>query len=317
MITQDQLGKYFDKIGLNIDTFQALVRDDKKEALTQLYFAHVKSFPYNNFEIRKLAYQFIAKRERLTFYNHSAVLHDGGYCFQTNALLHSVLTYFDFDPIFCQARGILSEIVNDENKMKLPATHVVSVVSIGEERYLLEPAMGMLSPRYPILIRNSQESINQDNNEFRLYQQDSTVFVLERKLKNKWFVLFQSPLIESSRDSLNTSLLKLARSPGAISVRDEKIVVSVITDKGGKAIEWDASNKQLKFRLEEEGQFTSRDISFKEACELFDTEFSIKNISVERLKSYCRPLPKPSRAWEINLPVTERDLDLMAVNLTY
>ncbi len=314
-MNQEELCAYFAKINLDLEEFKILVAQDKVIALSQLYFAHVKSFPYSNFEIREAAHQFIGKRNTLTFFNHAQIMNQGGYCFQTNALLHSVLEELGFSSIFCEARGLIGQSVNNKNILNLPATHVVLMVTIDKERYLLEPAMGMQSPRYPILVRDSKTPIIQDKEQFLFYKYED-VFVLKKNMRGFWFTLMQTSLKEASKDSLERNLLQLERFPQALPIRDKKTLVAVITDKGSKSLFWEI-NKQLKFMREEDGNFTQKTISdWTEGCKLLKDEFSIET-SPQELKKYCSPLPKPIRPWEINLPIRARDLDLMEENLTY
>ena len=48
---------YFAKIKIDSAAFIKLLTRDRVEALKQLYFAHVKTFPYSNFEIRHVAFE--------------------------------------------------------------------------------------------------------------------------------------------------------------------------------------------------------------------------------------------------------------------
>ena len=312
-----KLVDYFAKLKLDLSIFQELLVLDRTEALKQLYFAHIKNLPYSNFEIRQAAHQHPGKRNSLTFFNHDQIMRQGGYCFQTNALLYSVLEQFGFKPIFCEARGLLGKPVNDKTVLSLPATHVVLVVPIGEQQFFLEPAMGMQAPRYPILVRDSKDPIVHDRDEFRFYKEEG-MFVLEKKLKGSWFTLMQTTLVETSEEVLERNLLKLGWYPNPIAIRDEKMLVAVVTDKGSKSLYWDVHARQLKFMIQEEGIFSQKVITdWDLACELLSSEFSIEGISVEQLKLYCSPLPKPKRRWEIDFPITAKDLDRMEENLTY
>ncbi|RUR08650.1 arylamine N-acetyltransferase [Legionella sp. km772] len=314
-----KLVDYFAKIKLDFSAFQDLLASDKTEALKQVYFAHIKAFPYSNFEIREAAHQHPVQRNALTFFNHARIMNQGGYCFQTNALLYSALTQLGFKPIFCAARGLVGKPVNDASVLRLPTTHVVLVVPIGGQQYFLEPAMGMQAPRYPILIQDSKDPIIQDRDEFLFYKQHD-VYVLAKKMRGNWFNLMQSTLVETSEKVLHKNLLGLERFPNPVAIRDEKTLVAVVTDKGSKALYWDMSSTQLKFMRQEDDVFTQEVIGdWKLACDLLESEFSIKGISEAQIKKYCSPLsiPKPKRRWEIDFPITVKDLERMEENLTY
>ncbi len=314
-----KLVDYFAKIKFDLSVFQALLASDRAEALKQLYCAHLKAFPYSNFEIRQAAHQHPVERASLTFFNHDRLMREGGYCYQTNALLYSVLVQLEFKPIFCEARVLIGAPVNDPKIFDSPASHVVLVVPIEDQQFFLEPAMGMQAPRYPIPVKDSKVPIIQGKDEFRLYKQDG-VFVLEKKLKDSWFTLMQSTFVETSEEHLQKNLLKLERFPNLISIRDEKTLVAIVTDKGSKALFWDVHSKKLKFMQQEDEVFTQVVLDdWDKAQKLLSSEFNIEGISVEQLKFYCSAvnLPKPKRRWEIDFPIQDKDLELMKENLTY
>lgn len=313
------LKDYFNKIKLDLTEIQELIKVDKVEALKRIYYAHITTIPYNNFEIRKAAHQHPIQRVALTFFNHSQVMSQGGYCFQSNAMLDSVLTQLGFASSFCQARALLGCAVNAKEILRLPATHVILVVSIGEQKFFLEPSMGMQAPRFPILIHNSKEPIIQHRDEFRFYQEDG-VFVLEKKMKGTWFTLLQTDLIERSEKELALNLWKLGCSAQSLAIRDKKTLVALVTEKGGKALFWDVDSNKLKFMKEEDGVFSQQILSdFDIAHALLISEFNINTVSLDELKLYCSALdlPRPKRPWEIDFPITAKDLECMEENLTY
>jgi N-hydroxyarylamine O-acetyltransferase len=311
------LNNYFSKIKIDIDAFKEVLKRDKAEALKCLYYAHVKAIPYNNLELRKAAHQHPVQRASLTFFNHTQVMNQGGYCFQTNALLYSVLTQLGFALEFCLARALIGAAVNAPELLRLPETHVILVVSIEDQRFLLEPGMGMQAPRFPILIQNSKEPIIQRNDEFRFYQ-EGDIFVLEKKMKNLWFTLMQTDLLPRSEQQLKNNLLKLERSPQILRIRDEKTLLAVLTDKGGKALLWDVRSNQLKFMKQEDEVFTQELITdFDVAHDLLGREFNMYTVSADDLKHCCHALqlPQPKKRWEIEFPLTAKDIELMKYNL--
>lgn len=313
------LSNYFHKIELDLDSIRVLITTHPVEALNQIYHAHMMVFPYSSFELREAGLHHPVERASLTFFDHERVMTRGGYCYQINNILYSALTQLGFSARFCEARSLLGKPVNDPSVLSLPISHVVLVVTIGGQDYLLEPAMGMKAPRFPILVSDSKdEIIVQYKDKFRIYKQDG-VFVLEKMLKDSWITVMQTALEETSEEKLRLNLLRLERTLKPMPIRDAKILIALLTPKGSKSLYWDLDSNKLKFMQQEEDEFTQRILmDWTEACVLLDEEFNIKGITPEQLHAYCSEShwPHPKKAWTIDFPITSRDLEEMKSNLT-
>ncbi|PJD95206.1 MAG: N-hydroxyarylamine O-acetyltransferase [Legionella sp.] len=317
-MVSNSLNAYFAKLELNYQELLELIKTDPHEALKRLYYAHVTHFPYNNIELRESSSQHPVHRQPLTFFNSPRMMKAGGYCFQSTALLYSVLTSLGYAPVFCEARILMGSPVNDAAILKLPVTHVVLKVAVDDMVLLLEPSLGMQTPRYPIQIDGINEPIIQYKDDFRFYQEQGQ-YVLEKKMKGRWLTLMQTDLQQASIEVMAMNLSRLQWFPGPIGIRDEKTMVALVTDRGSKALFWDIHSSSLRYWLQEDDTFTSRVISdWDEAVALLWTEFKIASSKLH-FESCCRQACKhrPIRRWEIELPITSSDWNEMRSNVAF
>ncbi len=320
-----KLQKYLNKINRPYKNVNDLTDEQQKEYLYSIYNAHVKTFPYSNFELRRIAHQHILRRQSLSFFSYSSLLsdrHDGdGYCFQTALLLADALNQLGFKPEFCSARGLIGAAVNAPEVLSLPRTHFVLTLTLGNEQLFLDPGLASSSPRYPIVINGKDESIIQGCDEFKFYFfAEHEVYVLEKKTSQGWYRLLQTDLKPVNQKEVQNNLLKLERHPQPIIIRDKKTVVGILTDEGRKSIYWDEQSDQLKFS-KYEGNNSIHELvpDFEAGCNLLKTEFGIHHVSAEMLKEYCSvaTLPKPLKAWTIEFPIDDEELNRLDANLSF
>ncbi|KTD05238.1 arylamine N-acetyltransferase family protein [Fluoribacter gormanii] len=292
--------------------------EEKINFLNSIYLAHVKTFPYSNFELRKISKQHLLQRNSLSFFCYKNLLSEepGGYCFQIAALLFDALSQLGYDVTFCAARVLLGATPNDHELLKLPPTHLVLTVQIDDQKFLLDPGLGSSAPRFPVPITGTNESISQNEDEYKFYSIDN-VHVLEKKTRLGWFRLMQTDLVPISEKQAAMNLLKLGRHPAPIGIRDSKTVIGIITEHGRKSLIWDAQSKQLKYSANESTEYTQKTItSFAEGHQILATEFDIKHVSVEALEAYCTgSVPLPIKPWTINFPLDHFELNEMEKNL--
>lgn len=293
--------------------------DEKINFLKALYFAHVQTFPYSNFELRKIAKQHPVQRNSLSFFSYKNLLtaEHGGYCFQTAALLADALTQMGYTVSFCAARVLMGAAVNSSEILKLPPSHLVLKVQIDEKHFLLDPGLGSSAPRFPILITGKDEPITQNGDVFKFYSVDNT-YVLEKKTRQGWLRLAQTDLQAISKEKAAMNLLKLERYPELIGIRDSKVVIGSITEHGRKSLAWDVQSKQLKFSKSEGDENTQKTLaSFEEGYQLLADEFGINHVSAETLEAYCTEttLPKPIKPWTVDFPLDQSELKKMEQNL--
>ncbi|WED42695.1 arylamine N-acetyltransferase [Legionella cardiaca] len=315
------LEDYLNKTNINIPSLPNLSSIEKINLLKDIYFAHVKTFPYSNTALRSIARQHPIQRPKLSFFSYKNLLSSepDGYCFQTAALLNDALEQLGYETVFCAARVLVGAPINSPAIMTLPATHLVLVVTIDEQKFLLDPGMGSSAPRFPILITGKSDSITQNEDEYKFYPTDG-VHVLERKTSQGWLRLMQTDLEPISEKTAQFNLLKLQLHPDPIPIRDTKTVFGVITPNGRKTLIWDVQSNQLKFSKQDGAESIYKTLtSFEEGVQILAEEFDIPNMSAETLKIHCSQtvLPKPQKPWTVNFPLDEAELSKMAENLTF
>lgn len=315
------LQKYLDKINISLRSIDELTNEQRQDYLKSIYKAHVMTFPYSNFELRKIARQHIVQRQSLSFFSYTSLLSDehDSYCFQNALLLADALKQIGYEPEYCAARVLVGASINAPEILALPRTHLALIVTIGNERILLDPGLGSSAPRFPIVINGKDESIIQDCDEFKFHLADN-VYVLEKKTSQGWFRIMQTDLEPISQEQVKKNLLQLERHPQTLAIRDMKTVVGVLTDNGRKNLYWDVQSNQLKFSNYEGNESTHQVVtSFKEGVDLLKQEFGIHHISVEALEQYCSAtvLPKPIKPWTVEFPIDEHELKKLETNLTF
>ncbi|QLZ70398.1 N-hydroxyarylamine O-acetyltransferase [Legionella sp. PC1000] len=311
------LEAYLKKIKISVPSLTDAAREDKIDCLRRIYSAHVQVFPYSNFELRKISKQHLIQRNSLSFFSYKELLsaEDGGYCFQTAGLLFDVLSQLGYTVSFCAARVLLGAIPNDPEILQLPPTHLILTVEIDDQKFLLDPGLGSSAPRFPILITGKNESIAQNEDEFKFYPIDN-IHVLEKKTRKGWFRLMQTDLSLITEEQAAMNLLKLERHPEKLAIRDAKTVIGIITEHGRKSLVWDAQSKQLKYSANEGTEYTEKALPhFEEGRQVLVDEFGI-DISAKTLKAYCtETLPLPIKPWTIQFPLDQFELNEMEKNL--
>ena len=280
--------------------------------LKSIYLAHVKTFPYSNFELRKISKQHLVQRQALSFFNYDVLLSSehGGYCYQSAALMVDALRQIGFTTEYCAARVLLGAAINEPEILAARPTHLMLTVTINDKQFLLDPGLGSSSPRFPILITGIDEPIVQDDDVYKFYKSDShNVYVLEKKTSQGWLRLTQTDLAPISQQETEMNLLYLERHPQTLAIRDTKVLVGIITDSGRKFLLWDEKSGQLKFSKQDKDEHTQKILtSFTDGYEILKKEFGIVHISPEVLKAHCTvvALPKPIRAWTADFPLDKK-----------
>ena len=315
------LKQYLVKTKLDLPSLIDASDDLQIQCLNAIYFAHISTFPYSNFELRALGHQHPIQRKGISFFGYKTLMSEkqGGYCYQTAILLHDVLEQLGYKPQFCAARVLVGAPINDPQILARPSTHLILTVKIGDKRFLLDPGLGDLSPRFPILITGVDEPVVQDKEEFTFYPADN-VHVLERKTSQGWMRLMQTDLIPISRKDIQLSLLKLTYHPAPLAIRDSKTVVGLITERGRRSLLWDAGTNVLKYSKQDKEEVIQCVVNdFREAEAILKKEFNISHVSARELQGHCTQtnIPKPLKPWTVDFPLDDKELLHMEENLIY
>ncbi|MDI1351494.1 MAG: arylamine N-acetyltransferase [bacterium] len=311
---------YLKKIGVEYKAIAPLSLKEKIAYLNTIYYAHLKTHPYHNFDLREIAQQHPLVRKGLTLFDYKKLLthQNGGYCFQSSRLLYSTLLELGYSVHCCESRVLNGKKANSLVVKKMPATHIILTVTINESSYFLDPAMGSCSSRMPILIKERDEIIHEQAAERFKLSFDQDQYILYKWQLNQWISVSQSNLLPVADKLLMFNLLKLSYHPD-LAIRDMKVVVAQITDEGSKTLFWDALSQKLSFITECCGQYKKLPLpSYEQAYSLLINAFNITHISIADFEGYCSILPQvgPKQAWTVDLPLDSKELQKLALNLS-
>lgn len=316
------LVKYLKKISVQKKSITELSEEDTLVYLQEIYFSHITTIPFQNFELREISQQHHLKRKNLSLFDSNNLLstQQGGYCYQSARLLYDALKTLGFTVDCCVARILNGQAVNDSNVMELPATHAFLLVSIQGKQYIVDPGLGRAAPKKPILfIENAEASdiICQEPYQFKFYRTEEGPFVLQKLKNNEFINILQTDMQPVTDEKLAYTLLQLENFPKTLPIRDQIVSVGIATATGSKSLHWDKQSKQFIFTEENHLISQTEEITcFKKATIKLMTEFNITHISADALKKYCSNTKKllPENRWEINFPMDEKEKQSMRNN---
>ncbi|KTC94151.1 arylamine N-acetyltransferase [Legionella erythra] len=308
---------YLDKKSIKLQVICALDEAQQEEFLKAVYNAHLRTFFYHNFALRKISRQHPVNRHHITLFDYETLLDEtpGGYCFQSARLLAFILKELGFDVRFCEAR-VLNGTSPADSRAILP-THVVLRVVIDGAIYFLEPGLGAKAPRFPILVTGHDEIIEQGYDRYKFSQQQG-YYLLEKQVKEQWTTLVMTDLKPLTDDKLAFNLLRLERHVLKLPIRDEIVVAGQITENGCKTFFFDTRIKKYAFAIEEKGAFTKTVYETTAAAyEQLMAEFAIEGLTKADLALYAKQstLPRPKKPWTVDFPLDDHELKRMANNL--
>jgi N-hydroxyarylamine O-acetyltransferase len=310
---------YFYKIGLGVGAINTLSVDEQLKYLAQIYIAHLKTFPYQNFELRQISLQHPLQRNSLEANSFTRLVRttNGGFCYQLAQLLYSVLHPLGFNVKRCSARVLNGLPVNSKELLSIPPTHLILVVTLANHSYLLDPGLGSRAPRVPLPITSDRETHQLALDQFRgIFVED--IFVVEKKINNQWAQIIQTDLKPLNDSMIQTLMLKLERFPGCIEIRDTKTIASRITDVGNKNFFWSRQLNDFQYSEETNGSHHKESVTRNVAYQKLTTEIGVNPKDDTTLKAYCGQgtTPKPKRRWSLSTILHPTELETMKSNLT-
>ena len=136
MLTQSQLGAYFDRIAWTGGT------EPTFETLAGLLEAHTAAVPFENFDVllgRPVLLDVDSLERKLVRARR------GGYCFEQATWFAVVLETLGFAPVRHAARVVLGGSPQTETR-----SHMFLTVETGGRRFVVDPGFGGLSARTPV-----------------------------------------------------------------------------------------------------------------------------------------------------------------------
>ena len=165
---------YLTRIGLDIEPTCTY------EFLKRLQYAHVTTVPYENLDIISGKSIDLAAE---AVYEKVVVGRRGGYCFELNALLSSLLRRLGFE-----VRDYLGRYLKGEAGIPLRRHRIIGVLLDGRE-YILDVGLGNSGPRTPLLLEigTVQEQFGES---YRFERDDELGYILCQCADGKWERLY-------------------------------------------------------------------------------------------------------------------------------
>ena len=152
-------------------------REPSLEALSELHEAHVRTFPFENFDVllgNHPGVMLPAVQEKFVHRRR------GGYCFEHATLFSAVLERLGYD--------VRRQLGRVGDATLVARTHFVVVVTLDGQRYLCDPGFGM-SLLHPIPMEDGAE-VDEDGWQYRLRRVDTgasgPVWELHRLREGGW-----------------------------------------------------------------------------------------------------------------------------------
>ena len=309
---------YLQKLKIDFQAIEKLDAEQQFLFLSEIYLAHIKSFAFHNFELRKISRQHPIQRNTLTMFAEQKRGVNGGFCFQSVQVLYDLLKNLGFTVSRSLARVLGDLGVNSNALLALPATHVILVVKIKDQSFLLDPGLGARAPISPVLVNADKSDKTQSSNKFRLLKQEENLYVLEKRVNARWIPLIQSDLVSVSERELKFALLKLERHPLPLDIRDTILAVGLITDSGSRNLHWDTEANAFIYSVEQNSQYSKRVIKDTfEVCSILNVEFNIKHVSTSDIEEFINnhKMPLPTESWTVDFPLDDVTYQRMGSNL--
>lgn len=155
-----------------------------------------------------------------SLYRRIVVNRRGGYCFEQNALMYSMLQELGFKVQLYLGRVIYNQDIHP------PLTHRITLVEIDGLRYLTDVGFGPLGPKHPVNM--SGETSEQDFRLFRVEERLPGVFHMQTLKSGEYYSLYKFELSRYGPADCEVGHFYSHKHPSATFVNH--LVVSSILD---------------------------------------------------------------------------------------
>lgn len=144
--------------------------------VTALMRKHLFTIPFENIDVQQ--HRFVSLKPE-DVVNKIVYSNRGGYCYEVNGLFAMALTAIGFNYQFCGARPMFYPTLR-------PKTHVVLAVEIEHEKFICDLGFGSFGIRAPISLKQLNQTIEQDYDQFELSKLDQDTYLVKAKVENEW-----------------------------------------------------------------------------------------------------------------------------------
>ncbi|MBD2209725.1 arylamine N-acetyltransferase [Nostoc linckia FACHB-104] len=203
ILTQINLDAYFQRIGYNGDRTLTL------ETLQAIHLHHTKAIAFenlNSFLKQPVLLEIASLQQKLIYENR------GGYCFEQNSLLRSVLISLGF-----QVTNLAARVVwNLPEGTITPRSHMLLLVNIDTEQYIADVGFGGLTLTVPLSFTPDIEQ-STTHEPFRLLLVDQT-YIMQAYIRQEWTSLYHFDLQEQQLPDYQVSNWYVSTHPNSLFV---------------------------------------------------------------------------------------------------
>lgn len=215
--------------------------------LTALMRHQLQSVPFENTEVQAKRIPSLVPEDIV-----KKIICDtrGGYCYEVNGLFAMALNAIGFQWYFAGARPMFYP-------SRRPKTHLVVIVSIGDEKYLCDTGFGGYGLREPIRITPDHEAIQQ-NDRFKI-DLENDEYVLRSLVNGEWALQYGFSLVSQEWIEFSLANYFNATSPDTIFTQKK---LAVIQTAAGRKILVDNTLKII-----ENGSIKESNVDYAEAAQ--------------------------------------------------
>lgn len=170
------LKAYFNRIGFRNNVTTQLT------TLRELHILHTQAIPFENLN------PLLKIPVRLDINSLQKKLIDqkrGGYCFEQNLLFQKVLETIGFDVTSLSGRVLL----NKHEDTLTPKTHMLLLVQIKQQNYIVDVGFGGTSPCEPILLEPDLVQVT-SHGDYRILERED-FYLLQVNIQSRWVNLYR------------------------------------------------------------------------------------------------------------------------------
>lgn len=227
------------------------------ETLSALMRAQLFTVPFENLDVQAGK---IVSIEPQDIVNKIVYRPRGGYCYEVNSLFAMALTAVGIDYDLIGARPMFYPT-------RWPKTHMVVVASIAGERYLCDVGFGSYGIRAPFPLSKINESVQQDDDFFKLLCADGKNYILQALVDGEWVSQFEFDLYPHELLDFIPANYFNSKNPDTVFV--QKLLVVKQNPHGRKIL--------LGTRLKtiEKGNTSIKEFDQDDIKSLLETEFGL------------------------------------------
>ena len=184
------------------------------ETLAALMRCQLFTVPFENLDVQAGK---VVSIEPADIVNKIVYQPRGGYCYEVNCLFAMALTALGIDYYFVGARPMFYP-------MRRPKTHMVIIATIEGEQYLCDLGFGSYGIRAPIPLSKINQTIQQDDDFYKLRCDDGKNYVVQALVDGEWINQFGFDLYPHELLDFMTANYYNSTSPDAIFVKQLLIV---------------------------------------------------------------------------------------------